>query len=42
MSLMRKSSGYNWTDYKTNTEILNKLKITSTIEKKINKTGQTM
>ena len=27
MNCMRKSLGYNWTDYKTNTEILNELKI---------------
>ena len=30
---MRKSLGYNWTDYKANTEMLNELKFTSIIEK---------
>ena len=33
MKFIRKSLGYNWTDYKTKTEILNELKITSVIEK---------
>jgi len=43
---MRKGLGYNWTDGKTNTEILNELKIASVIQKRmysyINQTGQTM
>jgi hypothetical protein len=30
---MRKGLGYNWTDSKTNTEILNELKIASVIQK---------
>ena len=31
---MRNILGYNWTDYKTNIEILNKIKLTSVIKKK--------
>ena len=30
---MKNSLGYNWTDYKTNTGILNQLKIISVTEK---------
>ena len=33
MDFVRKSLGYNWTDYKTNTEASNELKITSVLEK---------
>jgi len=28
MKYMRRTAGYTWTDYKTNTQIANKLKIT--------------
>jgi hypothetical protein len=43
MKFISKSLGYNWTDYKTNIEVLNELKITSTTEKMyINQTGQIM
>jgi hypothetical protein len=30
---MKKSLDYNWTDYRTNTEILNEIKIPSFLEK---------
>ena len=33
MKFMREKEGYNWTDYKTNTEILNELKMTLHIQK---------
>ena len=33
MKYMKKNSSYSWTDYKTNTELLNELKITSVIAK---------
>ena len=33
MKLLRKSLAYNWTDYKTKTEILIQLKVTSVLEK---------
>ena len=33
IDFMRKSLGYNWTDYKTNTVVHNELQIKSVIEK---------
>jgi len=30
---MRRTAGYTWTDYKTNTQITNKLKITPIVDK---------
>ena len=33
MTFTRKNLGYNWTDYKTRTDILDALQITSVIEK---------
>ena len=33
MKFTRKSSGYNWTDYKINTKVLNELNISSIIGK---------
>ena len=30
---MRKTAGYIWSDYKTNTEITNELKVTPVLEK---------
>jgi hypothetical protein len=30
---MRRTAGYTWTDYKTNTQITNELKITPTLDK---------
>jgi len=33
MKYMRRTAGYTWTDYKTNTQITNKLKITPIVDK---------
>ena len=33
MKYMRTTAGYTWTDYKTNTQIANELKITSNLDK---------
>jgi len=33
MKYMRRTAGYNWTDYKTNTQIAKELKITPILEK---------
>jgi hypothetical protein len=33
MKYMRRTEGYIWTDYKTNTQIAKKLKITPILEK---------
>ena len=33
MKYMRRTAGYTWTDYKTNTQITNELKITSILYK---------
>ena len=33
MKYMRKTAGYTWADYKTNTQIAKELKITPTLEK---------
>jgi len=33
MKYVRRTAGYTWTDYKTNTQIANKLKITPILEK---------
>jgi hypothetical protein len=33
MKYMRRTAGYNWTDYKTNKQIAKELKITSLLDK---------
>ena len=33
MKFMRRTSGYTWTDYKTNTQITNELKVTPILDK---------
>jgi hypothetical protein len=33
MKYMRRTAGYTWTDYKTNTQIAKELKITPTVDK---------
>jgi hypothetical protein len=33
MKYMRRTAGYTWTDYKTNTQITKELKITPTLDK---------